>query len=66
MKGIGLSGIRYNVEKANRTDGKVQNLAPYVNMETLKEAHKEMNGKKAKGVDEVSKAEEVRYDLYSN
>lgn len=53
--GNGLSGIRYNVEKAERTDGKVQNIASYINKETLKAAHKKMDGKKAKGIDGIAK-----------
>jgi hypothetical protein len=34
--GNGLAGIRYNIEKADRTDGKVQNLAPYINCQGSK------------------------------
>lgn len=52
----GLLGIEFNVEKA-RIDGKVQNLASYINAETLKESHKEMDEKKAKGIDGIAKAE---------
>jgi len=50
----GLLGIRFNVEKA-RLDGKVQNLAAYINKDTLSASHKEMNGRKAKGIDGVAK-----------
>jgi len=53
--GNGLSGIRYDIEKANRTDGKVQNLARYINVETLKSIHMKMDAKKALGIDNVSK-----------
>ena len=53
--GNGLSGIRYDIEKANRTDGKVQNLARYINVETLKSIHMKMEAKKALGIDNVSK-----------
>ena len=53
--GNGLSGIRFNIEKANRTDGRVQNLAPYINEETLRNAHNGMDAKKARGWDNVSK-----------
>jgi RNA-directed DNA polymerase len=49
-----LLGIQFNVEKA-RLDGKVQNLASYINKESLIASHKEMNGKKAKGIDGVAK-----------
>jgi group II intron reverse transcriptase/maturase len=59
----GLSGIRYNVEKANRTDGKVQNIASYINKETLKEAHRKMDRKKALGVDGISKDD---YEMHLN
>ncbi len=50
----GLLGIQFNIEKA-RIDGKVQNLASYINTETLYASHKEMDGKKAKGIDGVAK-----------
>jgi hypothetical protein len=49
-----LLGIQYNIEKA-RLDGKVQNLASYINQSTLTASHKEMDGKKARGIDGVSK-----------
>jgi group II intron reverse transcriptase/maturase len=63
--GNGLFGIRYNIEKANRTDRRVQNLAPYINVETLKEAHRKMDSKKALGWDNVSK-EDYSVNLESN
>jgi len=50
----GLLGIQFNIEKA-RLDGKVQNLAHYINESTLKSVHKKMDWKKAKGIDEISK-----------
>lgn len=49
-----LLGIQYNIEKA-RLDGKAQNLASYINQSTLTASHKEMDGKKARGIDGVSK-----------
>lgn len=49
-----LFGIQYNIEKA-RLDGKVQNLATYINSRTLAASHKEMDRKKAKGIDGVAK-----------
>jgi group II intron reverse transcriptase/maturase len=49
-----LLGIRYNIEKA-KVDGKVQNLASYINEKSLRASHKEMNRKKAKGIDGVAK-----------
>lgn len=49
-----LLGIRFNIEKA-QTDGKVQNLASYIDKETLISSHKQMDRKKAKGIDGVSK-----------
>jgi group II intron reverse transcriptase/maturase len=61
----GLTGIRYNVEKANRTDGRVQNLASHINVETLKAAHRRMNPKKAVGWDKVSK-EDYAVNLEEN
>lgn len=51
----GLAGIQRNIDKANRTDRKVQNLASYINAATLKAAHMRMSGKKASGVDGVTK-----------
>ena len=53
--GNGLSEIRYNIEKANRTDGRVQNLASYINEDTLRIAHNRMDSRKARGWDNVSK-----------
>lgn len=50
----GLLGIQFNIEKA-RLDGKVQNLASYINKDTLISSHKQMDGKKAKGIDGVAK-----------
>ena len=38
-----LLGIQYNIAKANRTDRKVQNLASYINEDTLKAIHKTMD-----------------------
>ena len=40
----GLLEIQFNIEKA-RLDGKVQNLATYINKSTLIDSHKEMDGK---------------------
>lgn len=63
--GNGLSGIRHNIEKADRTDGKVQNLAPYSNVDTLRNAHNKMDAKKAQGIDKVSK-EDYAVNLDAN
>jgi len=60
-----LFEIRYNIEKANRTDGRVQNLAPYLNAKTLRGAHLEMNPRKALGIDGVSK-EDYSVNLEAN
>lgn len=59
-----LLGIQFNVEKA-RQDGKVQNLASYINETTLKASHKEMDSKKAKGIDGVAK-EDYSVNLEAN
>jgi len=59
-----LLGIRFNIEKA-RLDGKVQNLASYINEKTLVASHKEMDGKKAKGIDGVAK-EDYSINLKAN
>jgi group II intron reverse transcriptase/maturase len=52
-----LAEIRYNIEKADRTDGKVQNLAPFINDVTLLEAHRRMDADKARGWDNVAKSD---------
>lgn len=49
-----LLGIQFNIEKA-RLDGKVQNLASYINEASLMASHNQMNRKKAKGIDGVAK-----------
>ena len=59
-----LLGIRFNIEKA-RFDGKVQNLASYINETTLLANHKIMDGKKAKGIDGVAK-EDYSINLEAN
>lgn len=51
-----LLGIEFNIEKA-KVDGKVQNIASYINKETLMASHKQMDRNKAKGIDGVSKDE---------
>lgn len=53
----GLLGIQFSIEKVNRTDGKVQNLACFINENTLAEAHHRMSRNKAKGIDGVGKDE---------
>lgn len=52
-----ILGIQRNIEKANKTDGKVQNLAAYINQESLKAIHRNMEKNKANGVDGVTKEE---------
>ncbi|KYH30698.1 hypothetical protein CLTEP_25180 [Clostridium tepidiprofundi DSM 19306] len=54
-----LLGIRFNIEKAI-LDGKVQNLASYINKRTLIASHNKMDWKKAKGIDGVAKDD---YDI---
>jgi group II intron reverse transcriptase/maturase len=60
-----LLGIQFNIAKADRTDRKVQNLASYINRETLLAIHKQMDGRKAKGMDGTSK-EEYEVNLEAN
>lgn len=60
----GLLGIRYNVEKS-RTDGKVQNLASYINKGSLLSSHKKLSAKKAVGVNGISK-DDYSINLESN
>lgn len=55
-----LLGIQFNIAKADRTDKKVQNLASYINADTLRAVHKRMNKHKAYGIDRVTKED---YDL---
>lgn len=60
-----LLGIQFNIAKADRTDHKVQNLASYINKETLIAIHRQMDGRKAKGIDGISK-EEYEVNLEAN
>ena len=60
-----LLGIQYNIAKANRTDRKVQNLASYINVDTLRAIHKTMDKKKAYGIDKVTK-EDYELNLEEN
>lgn len=60
-----LLGIQYNIAKANRTDQKVQNLAAYIQEDTLRAIHQSMDGKKARGMDKVTK-EEYEQNLEEN
>ena len=55
-----LLGIQYNIAKANKTDRKVQNLASYINENTLKAIHKTMDRRKAYGIDRVTKEDYER------
>lgn len=52
-----LLGIQYNIAKANVTDRKVQNLASYINVNSLRAIHKTMDKDKASGIDKVTKEE---------
>ena len=60
-----LLGIQYNIAKANATDRKVQNLASYINENSLKTIHKTMDKNKASGIDKVTK-EEYEQNLEEN
>ena len=55
-----LLGIQYNIAKANVTDRKVQNLAFYIKVNSLKAIHKTMDKNKASGIDKVTKEEYER------
>lgn len=50
-----LLGIQFHIEKAERTDRKVQNLASYLNEDVLRAIPNQMNGRKAPGIDKVTK-----------
>ena len=52
-----LLGIQYNIAKANVTDRKVQNLAAYINKDSLMAIHRIMDKNKASGIDKVTKEE---------
>ena len=60
-----LLGIQYNIAKANATDRKVQNLASYINVDTLRATHKTMDKRKASGIDGTTK-EEYEQNLEEN
>ena len=60
-----LLGIQYNIAKANVTDRKVQNLASYINISSLRAIHKTMDKNKASGIDKVTK-EEYEQNLEEN
>ena len=61
----GISGIRYNISKANRTDGRVQNLAAHIDKEALRAIHRKMKPGKASGIDKVTK-EDYEANLDAN
>ena len=50
-----LLGIQFNIDKANRTDQKVQNLASYLTVDMLRSIHTQMSRRKATGVDNTTK-----------
>ena len=60
-----LLGIQYNIAKANVTDRKVQNLASYININSLRAIHKTMDKNKASGIDKVTK-EKYEQNLEEN
>lgn len=55
--GHALIDIRYNIDKANRTDGRVQNLASHITVELLRDIHRSMSRHKASGIDQMTKDE---------
>lgn len=61
----GISGIGYNISKANRTDGRVQNLAAHIDKEALRAIHRKMKPNKASGIDRVTK-EDYEANLDTN
>lgn len=60
-----LLGIQYNIAKANVTDRKVQNLASYINVDSLRAIHIIMDKNKASGIDKVTK-EKYEQNLEEN
>ena len=61
----GTAGINYRIQKANRTDGRVQNLAVLIDKQALMRVHNRMKTDKASGTDKVTK-EEYAVNLESN
>ena len=61
----GTAGINYRIQKANRTDGRVQNLAVLIDKQALMRVHNRMKTGKASGTDKVTK-EEYAVNLESN
>lgn len=61
----GTAGISYRIQKANRTDGRVQNLAVLIDKQALMRVHNRMKTDKASGTDKVTK-EEYAVNLESN
>lgn len=59
-----LLGIEFNIEKA-KVDGRVQNLASYINEKSLRSSHNGLDGKKAKGINGVAK-EDYSVNLGAN
>lgn len=60
-----LLGIQYNIVKANVTDRRVQNLASYINVDSLRANYKTMDKNKASGIHKVTK-EEYEQNLEKN
>lgn len=54
-----LIGIQFNIEKA-KIDGKVQNIASYINKETLMVSHRQMDRNKAKELTVLAKMNMLR------
>lgn len=61
----GITGINYKINKANRTDGRVQNLAVQIDKQALQRIHKQMKTGKASGIDGATK-EEYEKNLTEN
>ncbi len=53
----GTAGINYRIQKANRTDCKIQNLAVLIDKQALLRVHRRMKSNKASGIDKVTKEE---------
>ena len=58
-----MNCLEYNttLRKANVTDRKVQNLASYINVNSLRAIHRTMDKNKAGGIDKVTKEESMSF-----
>lgn len=61
-----MAGKRNNIDKANRTDGRIQNLTCYIDVGLLRAIHKCIDRNKASWVDRETKEVEYEANLDEN